>query len=397
MYNLNHLLKVLYNSFAIDSFFLYDGESMHSSNKQPVCKICPLNIHKQCLQSWHIGSTISNQLNEPYLYFCPLGLSFIIISGKGDDNCLHHDLLAAGPVVIEGREVFRERRWNPRGTGDEEIPFESIRRMDEKSFTDIAELVFLAYNGTIYKNRINEVTAYDHGTPQYKSLTIYDRYHLRNIFNYLSRLAQLLYGDAKADDREFDDIAQKIVDVVWYEECSDIERTRSKFGQIVSYLYSKYIESGFEDLDERTVSVKVNAIESADGRQVMCDAFFDAVRLMYRNKGATASRENALIKRMQDVLSDCYAEQITLADIASRLNVSYTYISNMINREMSMTFNHYLKDLRVQASKPFLRDTSMSIAEIAAKVGFADQSHFSKSFKSICGLTPTKYREERKP
>lgn len=53
----------------------------------------------------------------------------------------------------------------------------------------------------------------------------------------------------------------------------------------------------------------------------------------------------------------------------------------------------YVTRKKVELSKKMLENTVSSIASVSDTLGFADQSHFSKSFKAMTGLVPSKYRK----
>ena len=49
---------------------------------------------------------------------------------------------------------------------------------------------------------------------------------------------------------------------------------------------------------------------------------------------------------------------------------------------------------RTYDAKKLLKDTNLTVKEIAEKTGFVDQFYFSKCFKSYCGVTPSQYKEQ---
>ena len=57
-----------------------------------------------------------------------------------------------------------------------------------------------------------------------------------------------------------------------------------------------------------------------------------------------------------------------------------------------MKFSDYLNKVRIEQSKKILENGNDSILEIALKVGFEDQSYYSKVFKKNTGITPYKYK-----
>ena len=62
---------------------------------------------------------------------------------------------------------------------------------------------------------------------------------------------------------------------------------------------------------------------------------------------------------------------------------------------MHCNFANYVNNLRVEKSKILLMDQSINLIDLAAMVGFEDQSYFTKVFKKVVGVSPGKYRENR--
>ena len=91
-------------------------------------------------------------------------------------------------------------------------------------------------------------------------------------------------------------------------------------------------------------------------------------------------------------IADHYMEKITLKTLASHLFVSEHYLSKLFRQEMDTSFTDYLSRTRIERSIELLRDTDMSLLEIAGLVGFEDQSYFTKVFKRITNETPRQYK-----
>ena len=65
----------------------------------------------------------------------------------------------------------------------------------------------------------------------------------------------------------------------------------------------------------------------------------------------------------------------------------------MIKDELQMNFSDYIARLRIQRAKELLEDETMSIQEIAEIVGYNDYFYFTKVFKKVQGISPSKYRK----
>ena len=94
-------------------------------------------------------------------------------------------------------------------------------------------------------------------------------------------------------------------------------------------------------------------------------------------------------------MNNHYSEKIILDDVAAETLLSPAYFSKIFKEQTNDNFTHYLNKLRIEKSKSLLRNSSISLVDIAGMVGYEDQSYYSKVFKKITGSTPGKYRDTR--
>lgn len=87
-----------------------------------------------------------------------------------------------------------------------------------------------------------------------------------------------------------------------------------------------------------------------------------------------------------------YAESISMEAMARRVGLSTTHFNRRFRQLLRMTPREYLQKVRVQAAQRLLTEGSTALSEIAAAVGYTDQSHFTKRFREITGMTPGAYR-----
>jgi AraC-like DNA-binding protein len=86
-------------------------------------------------------------------------------------------------------------------------------------------------------------------------------------------------------------------------------------------------------------------------------------------------------------------EVITLEDIAETASVSANHLNYLFRTTTNMSPIRYLNYLRIQRSKELLLQTNMPVNEICEKVGIRDPYYFSRLFKKMEQLSPTRYRE----
>ena len=101
-------------------------------------------------------------------------------------------------------------------------------------------------------------------------------------------------------------------------------------------------------------------------------------------------------RMINNVISDIrehYMEDISLTSLSAKYNISLGHLSKMIKDNLQVNFSDYIASLRIQRAKELLRDDSLSIQEIAEIVGYNDYFYFTKVFKKVEGISPSKYRK----
>ena len=88
-----------------------------------------------------------------------------------------------------------------------------------------------------------------------------------------------------------------------------------------------------------------------------------------------------------------YAEPISMVDMADMAGISSTQFNRRFRQLLRMTPMEYLRTVRMQVAQKLLTTTSDSLVQIAVAVGYADQSHFTKRFHEVTGMTPAAYRK----
>lgn len=98
------------------------------------------------------------------------------------------------------------------------------------------------------------------------------------------------------------------------------------------------------------------------------------------------------ISQVVDLLRARYSDHLTLAEIAAGVSVHPVHLAREFRRFEGCTIGEYIRQLRIDQACRELKDSNQSLAAIAVDAGFADQSHFSKTFKRLVGMTPVEYR-----
>jgi AraC-like DNA-binding protein len=87
---------------------------------------------------------------------------------------------------------------------------------------------------------------------------------------------------------------------------------------------------------------------------------------------------------------------VSLNDVADKVHLAATYLSNLLKQETGKSFKQLLDELRLEHSKNLLWYTDMTPQQIALASGFLDQPHFAKRFKAYMSLTPGQFRKQHR-
>jgi AraC family transcriptional regulator len=101
----------------------------------------------------------------------------------------------------------------------------------------------------------------------------------------------------------------------------------------------------------------------------------------------------ATLKQIIDYINDRLDQDLSLVELAAIAHISPTYFASLFKQSTGWTPHQYVIYRRIEYAKRLLVQGDLSIAEISAKVGFANPGHFSRHFKKLVGVTPKTLRQ----
>lgn len=115
--------------------------------------------------------------------------------------------------------------------------------------------------------------------------------------------------------------------------------------------------------------------------------------LIHKTKNVNNNTKPEWINLLQEILNNRWADQLTLDELSILLNVHPVTISKNFAKFFTCTFGEYRRKLKISKSLELIKNSSLSVTEIAYKAGFSDQSHFIRTFKSVIGFTPKTFQK----
>lgn len=112
-----------------------------------------------------------------------------------------------------------------------------------------------------------------------------------------------------------------------------------------------------------------------------------------REGGEISEKSVALIHESVKYINENYAADITPADCAANIHLSYSYFAKLFRAVMGKTFKEYLTGVRLAKAHNVLLSTFIPITDVAAACGYSNLSYFISEYKKVYGKTP---RDTRK-
>jgi AraC-like DNA-binding protein len=100
------------------------------------------------------------------------------------------------------------------------------------------------------------------------------------------------------------------------------------------------------------------------------------------------------IRRAKEFIQEHTTDEITLLDVARKVNMSTFYFCKMFKKATGVTFTEYLSMVRIAKAKSLLLNPNLRISEVAFEVGFQSLTHFNRVFRKTVGRSPTQYRQQ---
>lgn len=102
------------------------------------------------------------------------------------------------------------------------------------------------------------------------------------------------------------------------------------------------------------------------------------------------------LRRVKEFVRNELSNVVRVKDLAAAARLSTSHFSRAFSQTAGESPSRYLRRCRLEQAQKLMLSTDKSLAEIALECGYADQSHLSRCFRSIVGVTPKHWRRMRR-
>ena len=178
---------------------------------------------------------------------------------------------------------------------------------------------------------------------------------------------------------------------------NDIRSLKNNLIYSSALLTKAAIDAGVdENYAYRTTERYINKVESEGSREKLLGLngmlILDLAGRIKHSCSKTGKALSPLIKNALAFIDENYDKQLSLARLAAEVNANSSYLSRRFAEELGTSYKNYVNNLRLEKAKQLLLFSNRSISEIAFRLGFSSQSHFTNLFKKAFNATPGEFR-----
>ncbi len=339
---------------------------------------CPRNMTHWAAPVRVDGVTVASLIGGPVLMIDP-------------DEFLLEDILASSAIPPENLESLR--------SACREIPYVGTARV--RALAEILKLSARALSlflGRELESSGSEIGAPDSAAsfPPYPGETAAGSSPQAPGYP-IERERELLAAIARGDLDGSRKLLNDILGFVFFYSNDNLEAIKLRVQELVVLLSRAAVEGGasIEEIIGLNNGYLVRVRESESvydlsaSLSVILTRFVDCVFTLPSIKHAD------LIRKSIRYIHSNYSGSLSLERVADQASLSPSHFSRIFHDETGESFVAYLTRVRVEKGKALLKARAIPLAEIGARIGFKDQSYFTRVFKRSTGISPGKYRETR--
>lgn len=393
------------------------GRSIFSKeDAQSNCKFCQLIWQLQrekglqrCKGAYARAGKQAALFGEPYIFRCPAGLiewaAPIIIDGE------HLGSIICGQILMwEPEEFFwiELREMNKNLTEDFTTLFDAARELKVVSGEKVqgaADLLFVTANyimkagweGLRHRKELaHQQSLLNEEMENRKALE--EKLSVQNLnLNYSLEKERELISKVKLGDLvNAKRLFQELLADIFITGVAKLSVVKARVLELGVILSRASVEGGADPDQALGINAKflqdVNRFNNIDEINLVAVNALESYSQIVQSNKKVKNRQ--IIEGIKEFIRKNYNNNLTLEEIAASVYLSPYYVSRIFKEEQNITIMDYVTKVRVEEAKKLLRNPRYQIDEIAERLGYSDASYFSKVFRRLEGMSPSKFRQQ---
>jgi two-component system response regulator YesN len=174
---------------------------------------------------------------------------------------------------------------------------------------------------------------------------------------------------------------------------SDLQTAKSRFLSLVTVMTTSVLELGAPPQTERRIADAADAASAINERSALLELakhYVEHMNVCARPNSNRYARQ--VIERSKQVIAAQFSDDLTDETLANSMNLSRSHFRYLFKEITGMPFKRYLAQVRLNAARSLIEESTLSIKEISARVGYFDTSSFYRAYRAFHGVPPTAHR-----
>lgn len=374
---------------------------------------------EMCEKQSHYSAVIADELCQPYIYLCPLGLTkwaVPIISGKEQLGTLY-----AGCVRISKKQDKEEQKpkhfdffnlpWETFSQAWGEVPYRTTKQVHYAAWQLFYSMCYIMETDremitSRQKEARDQTALYEEISVEkinrQKNVLISDKGKAKNADSRNNEDLQISFEDEKellgriqmGDQAGVRNLLNKMFGKIFLSNFQNIPMIKTQLLELVLSVgksarqrntSDEYMFAFYMDISEELYEVETLSQLSKWTKKV----FDQLTRLVYEHRN---EQRYSVVEQITLYIKENYGEDLNLDRIAGAVGYSSDYIGRLFKEELNMSIIDYLTEVRIAKAKELLENTDELVVTIAEKVGYQYSHYFARTFKRLVGISPSEYR-----
>ncbi|MDY0287905.1 MAG: helix-turn-helix domain-containing protein [Sphaerochaeta sp.] len=354
----------------------------------------------QCFATHLHSAVLSERFGGSYIYFGLISLLYwvspVIMNGR-----MEYAIIAGPVMTLDVNEVIEEDVVAHVGDKDglvrilETIPQVDVRRVH--SLSEVLRMCSGWASGYSEHHMVESRQSLELQSRLSESIQLLKSEGREQVHCYpIEKESALQEAIRWGDKAKAMKIMNELLGIIFFSSGNSLERISFRVMEILSILSRAAVRGGADEEQVLTKSLQcqkeIRNYSSLEGISVwLAKVLRSYMEMVFVSMDS--EYDPTIAKGLRYIHSN-YSGRLSLEEAAHSAGLSPNYFSNLFNARMGVSFSTYVNRVRIEHARSLLLDTSLPIIEVAAMVGFEEQSYFSKVFKEVTTLTPGKYRKQ---
>ncbi len=365
---------------------------LNQNELQNFCAHC-MYEKKDELRTHLYGCHEAHRWNGRYIYYCPLGLTFIAASISGSNGDLAGGLVL-GPIAMgETQDVLADMPVPEMSWAVSQLKV--ISAQDVQHVSEILAAVTAHISGVEHQQLQNLLYDQEKILKEiYVAKDYYEDMDAQSADMLLEFEKDLRIAVLRGEKTSALQMLNEMLAHIYIYSNFDISAIKARLLELLVILSRATIEAGADPTETFRLSENfILQIESYSDVDQLAFWISDIVRrfIVQAFDLAQVKHSDVVFKITNYIKKNC-AEKLTLDSLAKEVYLSKSYLSSIFKQETGMSLTSYITKVRIEKSKKLLLEDCISLAIISSQCGFKDQSYFTKVFKKETGVSPKRFR-----